>query len=39
MKIREAFFAALESKISADLARSAARAKEQKRSTLMGSDA
>ena len=37
--IREAFFAALEAKVTADLARSLARAREQKRSTLMGSDA
>ena len=39
VKIREAFFAALEAKVTADLARSLARAREQKRSTLMGSDA
>ena len=39
VKIREAFFAALETKVTADLARSLARAREQKRSTLMGSDA
>ena len=39
VKIRDAFFAALETKVTADLARSLARAREQKRSTLMGSDA
>ena len=39
VKIRDAFFAALEAKVTADLARSLARAREQKRSTLMGSDA
>jgi hypothetical protein len=39
VKIREAFFTALEAKVTADLARSLARAREQKRSTLMGSDA
>jgi histone H3/H4 len=39
MKVREAFFAALESKVCSDLARSVARAKEQKRTTLMSSDA
>jgi histone H3/H4 len=39
MKIREAFFAALEAKVTADLFRSVVRAKEQKRSTLMSSDA
>ena len=39
VKIREAFFAALEAKVTADLARSLARAREEKRSTLMGSDA
>ena len=39
VKIRDAFFAPLEAKVTADLARSLARAREQKRSTLMGSDA
>jgi hypothetical protein len=39
MKVREAFFAALEAKVTADLFRSVERAKEQKRSTLMSSDA
>jgi len=39
VKIRDAFFAALETKVTADLARSLARTREQKRSTLMGSDA
>jgi hypothetical protein len=39
MQIREAFFAAREAKVSADLNRSVSRALEQKRSTLMSSDA
>jgi hypothetical protein len=39
MKVREAFFAALEAKVTADLFRSIARAKEQKRNTLLSSDA
>ncbi len=39
LQIREAFFAALEAKLSEDLRRSVARAREQKRSTLMASDA
>ncbi len=39
MKVREAFFAALEAKVTSDLFRSVARAKEQKRNTLMSSDA
>jgi hypothetical protein len=39
VKIREAFFTALEAKVTADLARSLARAREQKRGTLMSSDA
>jgi hypothetical protein len=39
MKIREAFFETLESKVTSDLARSLARAREQQRSTLMSSDA
>jgi hypothetical protein len=38
VKIRDAFFTALELKVT-DLARSLARAREQKRSTLMSSDA
>jgi hypothetical protein len=39
LQIREAFFAAAEAKFSADLRRSVARAREFKRSTLMGPDA
>ena len=39
LQVREAFFAALEVKLSEDLRRSVARAREQKRSTLMASDA
>jgi histone H3/H4 len=39
LQVREAFFAAMEVKLSEDLRRSVARAREQKRSTLMASDA
>jgi histone H3/H4 len=39
LQVREAFFSALEAKLSEDLRRSVARAREQKRSTLMASDA
>jgi hypothetical protein len=39
MQVREAFFAALEAKLTEDLRRSVARAREQKRTTLMASDA
>jgi hypothetical protein len=39
LQIREAFFAAAEAKFSDDLRRSVARAREFKRSTLMGPDA
>jgi hypothetical protein len=39
LQVREAFFSALEAKLSEDLRRSVARAREQKRSTLMAPDA
>jgi len=39
LQIREAFFAAAEAKFADDLRRSVARARELKRSTLMGPDA
>ena len=39
LQIREAFFAALEAKLTEDVRRSVARAREQKRSTLMAPDA
>ena len=39
LQVREAFFSALEAKLSEDVRRSVARAREQKRSTLMASDA
>ena len=39
LQIREAFFAAAEAKFTDDLRRSVARAREFKRSTLMGPDA
>ena len=39
LQVREACFAVLEVKLSEDLRRSVARAREQKRSTLMASDA
>jgi histone H3/H4 len=39
LQVREAFFSAMEVKLSEDLRRSVARAREQKRSTLMASDA
>ena len=39
LQVREAFFTALEAKLTDDLRRSVARAREQKRSTLMASDA
>jgi histone H3/H4 len=38
LQIREAFFAAMESKVADDLRRSVARARELKRSTLMAPD-
>ena len=37
LQVREAFFSALEAKLSEDVRRSVARAREQKRSTLMAS--
>jgi hypothetical protein len=39
LQIREAFFTAMEAKISDDIRRSVARARELKRSTLMAPDA
>ena len=39
LQVREAFFTAMEAKFSEDVRRSVARAREQKRSTLMASDA
>jgi hypothetical protein len=39
LQVREAFFAAMESKFSDDLRRSVARARELKRNTLMAPDA
>jgi hypothetical protein len=39
LQIRETFFAAMEAKVSDDLRRSVARARELKRSTLMAPDA
>ena len=39
LQVREAFFSALEAKLAEDVRRSVARAREQKRSTLMASDA
>jgi hypothetical protein len=39
LQIREAFFTAMEAKVSEDLRRSVARARELKRSTLMAPDA
>jgi hypothetical protein len=39
LQVREAFFAAMEAKVSEDLRRSVARARELKRSTLMAPDA
>ena len=39
LQVREAFFAAMEARFSEDVRRSVARAREQKRSTLMASDA
>jgi hypothetical protein len=39
LKVRDAFFAALEAKVAADLSHSIARALEQKGTTLMSSDA
>jgi hypothetical protein len=39
LQVREAFFAAMEAKVSDDLRRSVARARELKRSTLMAPDA
>jgi hypothetical protein len=39
LQIREAFFTAMEAKVSDDLRRSVARARELKRSTLMAPDA
>ncbi len=39
LQIREAFFTAMETKVSDDLRRSVARARELKRSTLMAPDA
>jgi histone H3/H4 len=39
LQIREAFFAAMEAKVSEDIRRSVARARELKRSTLMAPDA
>ena len=39
LQVREAFFTAMEARFSEDVRRSVARAREQKRSTLMASDA
>ena len=39
LQVRETFFAAMEAKVSEDLRRSVARARELKRSTLMAPDA
>ena len=39
LQVREAFFTAMEAKVSEDLRRSVARARELKRSTLMAPDA
>jgi hypothetical protein len=39
LQVREAYFSAMEARFSEDVRRSVARAREQKRSTLMASDA